>query len=85
MPLVCSSCRDEVIRSDCHRNRYAELICKRCQSKGIKSTWQGRIAHQLQQTMPRIWIGCALSAGLAMLAWAIYMLFLATEITQPFQ
>ena len=85
MPLVCSSCDDIVDRSDSHRNRYGELICKRCQGKGVKSTWRGRMARHMQRTVPAIWMGGAFSTVLALLAWAIYVLFIAAEPIRVFQ
>lgn len=33
---VCSACGTTVDRQDCHKNRYAEYICWRCQSAGVK-------------------------------------------------
>lgn len=30
----CACCGAEVVRRDCHKNRYGEYICKSCQAAG---------------------------------------------------
>lgn len=37
MLRVCSSCAETVERKDCHKNRYSQYICRRCQISGAKS------------------------------------------------
>ena len=33
---VCSSCAATVDRKNCHRNRYSQYICQRCQEAGVR-------------------------------------------------
>lgn len=35
---VCSACAATVERKNCHKNRYSEYICRRCQAAGTKFT-----------------------------------------------
>ena len=36
MLRVCSSCAATVARKNCHKNRYSQYICQRCQEAGVK-------------------------------------------------
>ena len=62
MSKTCSVCGAVVERQDCHRNRFAEYICKTCQSAGIKSTWRRRAKHITKKFTLRAgrWVGAAL-------------------------
>jgi hypothetical protein len=72
MPLKCSSCGAAIARQDCHRNRYAEFICRKCQRAGVRFTWRGRLRYWSRQT--RVWIlfGLMLLVAAGMIGWAIY-------------
>jgi hypothetical protein len=39
---VCSSCSATIERKDCHKNRYSEYICRKCQAAGTKFTPEGQ-------------------------------------------
>ncbi len=39
---ACATCGAEVMRRDCHHNRYDEYICRACLGKGLKFTAMGR-------------------------------------------
>ena len=47
----CSICGVAVDRTDCHKNRHGEYICRSCQAAGIKMThWR-----QLKGTVKKLW------------------------------
>ena len=68
---VCSSCAASVERQDCHKNRYSQYICRRCQTAGIKFTGRQRLrqrspvgrSHSLLK-----WTLCAFFLGLTIAA-----------------
>lgn len=43
---VCSSCAASVERQDCHKNRYSQYICRKCQTAGIKFTGRQRLRQR---------------------------------------
>lgn len=64
---VCSACGTTVDRKDCHKNRYSEYICRRCQSDGIKFAKRGRRHRLLRWAVP-LFFTTVITAGLLMLA-----------------
>ena len=65
---TCSACRQVVLRTQCHRNRYAEYICAPCAAKGVRFTWRNRIRFRLG--------GIALVVGAVTLAASLVLLLL---------
>ena len=49
---VCSACGTTVDRKDCHKNRYAEYICWRCQSAGVKFVRRRRLGNFMRWALP---------------------------------
>ncbi|MDO9196724.1 hypothetical protein, partial [Rhodoferax sp.] len=64
---VCSACGTTVDRQDCHKNRYAEYICWRCQSAGVKFVRRRRRHHVVRWALPVVVLGFA-AAGLILLS-----------------
>ena len=54
MMKSCSSCGETVLRTDCHRNRYGEFICRKCQAQGIKFTQRGRANQYVKSWLIRL-------------------------------
>lgn len=66
MLRVCSSCAATVDRKNCHKNRYSQYICQRCQEAGVKF-------------MPRKQRGSAARRRFV-LKWAFSVFFLAVAV-----
>ena len=45
MLITCFACSISVDRKDCHKNRYDEYICRKCQSAGVKITLRRRLLN----------------------------------------
>ena len=63
---VCSSCDATVDRKNCHRNRYSQYICQRCQEAGVRF-------------LPRKQRGSAARRRFV-LKWALSVFFIATAV-----
>lgn len=74
MSMICSACGATVERKDCHRNRYGEYICRRCQAAGIRFTWHQRLQHLRQGMLVKLLLGL-LVLGL-LLIWGLAVGFL---------
>ncbi len=70
MSRICSACGATVARYDCHKNRYGEYICRKCQRAGIKFTW--RLRNLKKWAVPAFLLSLSVAA-LAM--WAFYRAF----------
>ncbi len=79
MSLHCSVCRAPVLRKDCHRNRYDELICRACQASGIRFSWPRRLQHAWGKLGLAMWVFLGAMATLLLLAW----LFELLRVWQP--
>lgn len=64
---VCSACGTTVDRKDCHKNRYSEYICRKCQSDGIRFAKRGRLHRLLRWVVPLFFMAL-ITGGLLMLA-----------------
>ncbi len=72
MSRVCSGCGATVPRVDCHKNRYAQYICRRCQAAGIKFTRRGQMGYWWKRA--RLFIAVSLTV---LTMWALYLTFQA--------
>ena len=66
---VCSACGATVKRHLCHRNRYGEYICQKCQRDGVEFTWRNRLRHS------KNWLIFGLVVGLTLLGLAVWMFY----------
>jgi hypothetical protein len=73
---VCNGCKLRVLRTECHRNRYGEYICRACQSGGVRFTWRRRLYHHWRMLTIGFWILLALTALALLTAWAFHMMLL---------
>ncbi|MCB2040773.1 MAG: hypothetical protein H6929_23085 [Rhodoferax sp.] len=79
MLLICSVCKAPVLRKDCHRNRYDELICRPCQATGIRFSWPRRLQHTPGKLGLAAWVVLGAMVALLLLAW----LFEVMRVLQP--
>lgn len=42
---TCSACGTAVHRSEVHKNRYAQYICKSCRSDGVRAVGRKKMRH----------------------------------------
>lgn len=68
----CGSCGASVERKDCHKNRFAEYICRQCQAAGIKASWRQRLQGLTQTMLRKVWLGMA---GLSLSVLLLWMFF----------
>lgn len=61
MLKVCSGCRATVERKDCHKNRYSEYICRKCQAAGTKFTPEGQRRHVMGRALPVMFLRFAIA------------------------
>lgn len=54
---TCSGCKREVLRQDCHRNRFGEYICRDCQNSGLKFTWRYALIRWVRRHSRRLLTG----------------------------
>ena len=81
---VCAGCRVWVSREECHRNRYHEYICKRCQTKGIRFTWRNRLREYARRSVITVSI-VAISGAVGMfILWMFYTVFMHLNIFKLF-
>jgi hypothetical protein len=69
---VCSTCDATVERKDCHKNRFAEYICRKCQAAGVKSSWHQRLRHSMKKMLRRILLGLTAAALTILLGWMFF-------------
>ena len=69
---VCSACGATVERYLCHKNRYGEYICRKCQLDGIEFTWRQRLRYSKKWLIPALLLSLAV-AGLVL--WALFRSF----------
>jgi hypothetical protein len=72
MSRVCSPCGETVARHDCHKNRYGEYICRKCQRAGIKFTWRQRLRQLRKWTPPAFLLYLAI---VTLVMWLLYRVF----------
>lgn len=70
---VCSACSSTIERKDCHKNRYSEYICRRCQAAGTKFTPAGQRRYVMERALSVILLRFAI-ACLVFLAISISLL-----------
>ena len=56
-------------RSLCHKNRYGEYICRKCQHDGVEFTWRQRFRYSKKWLIPAFVLSLAI-AGLVL--WTFY-------------
>ena len=74
MSRPCAGCGTEVARRDCHRNRYGEYICRRCQEAGIRSTRHRQIKRLFSRMLKYGLLGLACLALAGLLVAATYVI-----------
>lgn len=62
---VCSSCAATVERESCHKNRYAQYICQRCQEAGVRFSPRKRRGALARRRLVLRWTLSALFLGVA--------------------
>lgn len=75
MTPICAECDAEVLRADCHRNRYHEYICRGCQARGVRYTWRNRLQYHKKMLTIGFWILLGLTALALLTAWAFHLMF----------
>ncbi|MDO9198963.1 hypothetical protein [Rhodoferax sp.] len=76
MLRVCSVCGAVVERKDCHKNRFGEYICRKCQAAVTTLKWHQRLRLLMKGMLPKFLLGLPI-AVLALLAlWALAVYFL---------
>lgn len=80
MTRQCSACGTVVARKECHRNRYAEYICRACQAKGIKFTPHGRRRHGLRRALAPLLVAILF---VSVLLWVLWPYLMPTRIFEP--
>ena len=77
---VCAGCRLWVSRDDCHRNRYNEYICKSCQAKGLRFTWNNRLRNYARRSAVTLSV-VTVSAAIGMfILWIFYSVIMRLDI-----
>ncbi len=76
MPLTCSYCHVGVLRRDCHRNRYGEMICHACHAKGIRFTWGKRAWYKTRNALFYVGIALPVTALGILFVWLLYVVML---------
>ena len=72
---VCSSCAATVERKDCHKNRYSQYICRRCQEAGVKfirskrQRSSGKRGVLLAWTVSVFFLGAAIASLIVPALW----------------
>ena len=74
MPKVCFTCDATVERKDCHRNRFAEYVCRNCQNAGIRFPWRRRTRHVTRKTVRNV-LRAVLKVGLVTLLIGMMVYF----------
>lgn len=69
MSRICASCGAPVDRSNCHKNRYSEYICRRCQTEGIRFGPRGRKKRLLRWVIPALLSVFVIACLLALALW----------------
>jgi hypothetical protein len=77
---VCSSCRLVVARSDCHKNRYGEYICRACQASGVRFTRRRRFGFLGGRLFTGAWVGLTVAVVLALVSFTTYVLVAHVEL-----
>ncbi len=79
---VCSGCKKEIPRQDCHRNRYGEYICRACQAAGFKFTWRHLLAQHFKTGFRKyaLWVAYLV---LGILAVAVFFIVLDRFSSAP--
>jgi hypothetical protein len=76
MSLACSFCQDTVLRQDCHRNRYGELVCRTCQASGVRFGWFNQLRYQMGKAGTLAWVLLGATALVLLLLWLFEVLLL---------
>jgi hypothetical protein len=72
MSRACSACGAIVAREECHKNRYAQYICRQCQSTGIKFVRQ-RPSHRSRRLAIQVFLfGVVVASLVFLLAWQFF-------------
>ena len=76
----CSACGEVVRRRDCHKNRYAEYICRQCQDKGIRFTPRRRLIRDGKKWLIRFLLMLVATVAVILFFWWIGQLFPVTVL-----
>jgi hypothetical protein len=82
MSRVCSACGTTVARQDCHKNRYAEYVCRSCQEAGIKFTRAGRLRYWTKGPLRKVARGLVY-VGLTLLVMGALYVVLDKMVSAP--
>ena len=77
---VCSSCRLVVARTDCHRNRYGEYICRACQASGVRFTRRRKFGFHGGRLFTGVWLGLTVVVLLSLVSFTAYVLVAHVEL-----
>lgn len=69
MSRICSVCGAAVARKDCHKNRYTEYICRKCQAAGIKFTRRGQLRYWMKWALPVFLLSLVIASLALLLMW----------------
>ena len=77
MFVICAACGASVDRNDCHKNRYAEYICRKCGSAGIKFTRRRRTRLLIQAKLRKFLAVLPIAGMVLLLIWLLGVLYVA--------
>lgn len=69
----CAACGSVVDRSELHKNRYAQYICRQCRSAGVRFVGIKHVSHLFSKT-PAAIIGMIVGAVAVLLLLAVLLL-----------
>ena len=84
MLRVCSSCGATVERKDCHKNRFGEYICRKCQAAQTNLTWRQRMRYLTRGMLPKFLLVLPVVVLALLILWAFAAYFLAFDIFEFF-
>jgi hypothetical protein len=77
---VCSSCGLIVARSDCHKNRYGEYICRACQASGVRFTRRAKFGFLGGRLFTGAWLLLIVLALLSLVSFTVYLLIAHVDL-----
>ena len=76
MQKACFKCDAMVARTDCHKNRFGEYVCRSCQAAGVKASWVQRMRQMSKKMLRQVLLWLA-GAGLAAIFVWLFFGFMA--------
>lgn len=71
MLRVCSVCGAVVERKDCHKNRFGEYICHKCQLAGKTLKWHQRLRLLMTGMLPGFLVRLPVAVLVLLALWAL--------------